>query len=279
MTDKQVVLLTGASSGIGKITARKLLLSGYTVYAAARRIDRMNDLLESGAKLLAMDITNDASMVSGVHQIISIEGRIDILINNAGYGSYGAIEDVPIDEARRQFNVNVFGMARLIQLVLPHMRQQQSGKIINIASIAGKIYMPFGGWYHSSKHAVEGLSDCLRVELQPFGIKVVIIEPGPIRTEWDGIAADHLLKTSGKTAYAVNANAFGRMLGNSYQPSNSSPADVVANKIMKAIKARNPKTRYTVGKMAGTYVFLRWLLSDRIFDKVLESELKRRSKT
>ena len=144
-----------------------------------------------------MDVTDDASMVAGIQRIVDEQGRIDVLVNNAGYGSYGAVEDVPIDEARRQFEVNVFGLARLVQLVTPHMRAQESGRIINISSIGGKFYEPFGAWYHATKFAVEGFSDSLRMELRPFGIKVVLIEPGPIRTEWNEIARDSLLERSG----------------------------------------------------------------------------------
>ena len=151
------------------------------MYAVARRVERMAALQATGVHTFAMDVTDDASMVAGVERVIDETGRIDVLVNNAGYGSYGAVEDVPIDEARRQFEVNVFGLARLIQLVTPHMRERASGRIINISSIGGKFYEPLGAWYHATKFAVEGFSDSLRVELRPFGIDVVIIEPGPIR--------------------------------------------------------------------------------------------------
>jgi NAD(P)-dependent dehydrogenase (short-subunit alcohol dehydrogenase family) len=179
----QVALVTGGSSGIGECTVLELLDAGYVVYTAARRVERMQPLADAGAHVFAMDVTDDASMVAGIERIIDEQGRIDVLVNNAGYGSYGAVEDVPIEEARRQFEVNVFGLARLIQLATPHMRAQRSGRIINISSIGGKFYEPFGGWYHATKFAVEGLSDSLRLELKPFGVDVVIIEPGPIITE------------------------------------------------------------------------------------------------
>src|SRR5882757_6280672 len=195
----KVALVTGASSGIGMATAGALHDRGYTVYAAARRVDRMNDLADRGVRTLAMDVTDDESMTSGIKRIIAETGRIDVLVNNAGYGSYGALEDVPQEEARRQFDVNVFGLARLTQLALPHMRAQRGGRIVNVSSIGGKIYTPLGGWYHATKFAVEGLSDSLRVELKPFGINVILIEPGSIRTEWGGIAAEGLLATSADT--------------------------------------------------------------------------------
>lgn len=165
---KKVVLITGASSGIGKETAKLLIKDGYIVYGAARRLDKMNDLKELGVTLLEMDVTNDNSMVRGIQKIIETEHRIDVLVNNAGYGSFGALEDVPISEAKYQFDVNIFGLARLTQLTLPHMRKQQSGKIVNISSMGGKFGEPHGAWYHATKFAVEGLSDSLRMELTQF---------------------------------------------------------------------------------------------------------------
>ncbi len=182
--------MTGGSSGIGEETARGLVDAGFTTYAVARRTDRLAALEPDGVRTFAMDVTDDASMVAGIDRIVGEHGRIDVLVNNAGYGSYGAVEDVPIDEARRQFEVNVFGLARLVQLVTPHMRAQGSGRIINISSIGGKFYEPLGAWYHATKFAVEGFSDSLRLELAPFGIDVVIIEPGPIKTEWNTSARD-----------------------------------------------------------------------------------------
>ena len=202
----KTALVTGASSGIGKSTVELLLSNGATVYAAARRVEKMSDLEKLGAHLVAMDVTDEESVVSGINSILEKEGSIDILVNNAGYGSYGAIEDVPIDEARRQFEVNIFGLARLTQLVLPKMRENRYGKIVNISSMGGKIYTPFGGWYHATKHALEGFSDCLRLESEPFGIDVIIVEPGGIATPWGAIAAENLKKTSGRGAYAEVAN-------------------------------------------------------------------------
>ena len=201
----RVALVTGGSSGIGEETARRLRQADFEVYAVARRVDRMAHLEAEGIHVFGMDVTDDASMVSGVERVIAEQGRIDVLVNNAGYGSYGAVEDVPIDEARRQFEVNVFGLARLTQLVTPHMRRQGSGRIINISSIGGKFYEPLGAWYHATKFAVEGFSDSLRVELAPFGIDVVIIEPGPIRTEWNEISRESLTETSAGGAYEEQA--------------------------------------------------------------------------
>src|SRR3954470_17639690 len=184
----RVALVTGASSGIGAAAARRLHADGFTVYAVARRVERMKDLTDLGIRVEPVDVTDDASMTALVGTILAEAGRIDVLVNNAGYGSYGALEDVPIDEARRQFEVNVFGLARLTQLVLPQMRSRRSGRIVNISSMGGRIYEPLGSWYHATKFAVEGLSDSLRMELAPFGIQVVVIQPGAIRTEWAAIS-------------------------------------------------------------------------------------------
>jgi len=179
---KKIVLITGVSAGMGKETAKLLLEQGYMVYGAARRLDKMADIKALGVKILEMDITNDAALAEGIDTIIKAEGRIDVLINNAGFGSYGAVEDVPMSNARYQLEVNLFGTARLIQLVLPYMRKQRYGRIINISSIGGKFAGPLGGWYHASKFALEGLSDSLRNEVKPFGIDVVVIEPGGVKS-------------------------------------------------------------------------------------------------
>ncbi len=272
MTDPSaapVALVTGGSSGIGESTARALLAKGFTVYAVARRVDRMASLDELGVHTFAMDVTDDDSMVAGISRIVSEQGRIDVLVNNAGYGSYGAVEDVPIDEARRQFEVNVFGLARLVQLVTPHMRARRSGRIINISSIGGKFYEPFGAWYHATKFAVEGFSDSLRMELRPFGIKVVLIEPGPILTEWNEIARDSLLERSGDGAYAVHARRAHAVLTRFDEPSRASTPEEVADKIVKAALARRPAARYPVGRGARVITTSRDLLPDRVFDEVV----------
>jgi short-subunit dehydrogenase len=194
---KKVALVTGASSGIGEATARQLQKAGFIVYGAARRTDRMSDLAASGVHTLARRHQRDLGRQRGRRDHRG-EGRIDVLVNNAGYGSYGALEDVPMEEARAQIEVNVFGLARLTQLVLPHMRAQRSGTIVNISSMGGRFATPMGAWYHASKYAVEGLSDALRLEVKRFGIDVVLIEPGSIRTDWGAIAAGKLRATSGR---------------------------------------------------------------------------------
>ncbi|AZC32248.1 Dehydrogenase [Pseudomonas chlororaphis subsp. piscium] len=267
--NSKVALVTGASSGIGEATALKLKALGYTVYAAARRVERMHPLAQAGLHVLPLDVTDDASMQACVQDILARSGRIDVLVNNAGYGSYGAVEDVPSDEARAQFEVNVFGAVRLIQLVLPQMRAQRSGTIINITSMGGKMHTPLGAWYHGTKFALEAISDCLRLEVQPFGIDVVVIEPGGIKTEWADIAAQKIVETSGRGPYAPQAQAMTRSMVGQTSRKYQSPPQVIADTIARAVSARRPKTRYAVGFGAKPLIFLRRLLSDRAFDGLM----------
>ncbi|MFC9659400.1 oxidoreductase [Nocardia sp. NPDC127606] len=271
MTNK-VALVTGASSGIGEDTARRLQQAGFTVYGAARRTEQMKDLASSGVRTLSLDVTDEASAEKAVAEIIGAEGRIDVLVNNAGYGSYGALEDVPLDEARAQLDVNVFGLARMTQLVLPHMRAQRSGTIVNISSMGGRFATPMGAWYHASKYAVEGLSDALRLEVKRFGIDVVVIEPGSIRTGWGLIAADKLRTTSGHGPYAEQAAAMAVSLDQSSQPDArmTSPPSVIGKAVTKAATVRRPRTRYRVGFGAGPLVFLSKILPDRAFDALIK---------
>lgn len=264
-----VALVTGASSGIGEATALKLHALGYTVYAAARRLNRMQSLVAAGVHVLAMDVTDDDSMRAGIQEIIARSGRIDVLVNNAGYGAYGAVEDVSIDEARQQFDVNVFGAVRLTQLALPHMRKQRAGSIVNITSMGGKIHTPLVAWYHGTKFALEAISDCLRLEVAPFGIDVVVIEPGGIKTEWAGVAADHLRATSGQGAYASQARAMAESMVGEASRKRQSPPQLIADTIGKAVTARRPKTRYAVGFGAKPMIFMRRWLSDRAFDSLM----------
>jgi NAD(P)-dependent dehydrogenase (short-subunit alcohol dehydrogenase family) len=275
----KTVLVTGASSGIGEETVKSLLSLGYTVYAGARRVDRMQKLAGAGARLLPLDVTDDASLTAAVQTILTESGQIDVLINNAGYGSYGALEDVPLDEGRRQFDVNIFGLARLTQLVLPSMRAKRSGRIINVSSIGGKIGEPFGCWYHATKFAVEGLSDSLRMELHTFGIDVVVIQPGAIRTEWSGIAREGLAKYSGTGAYRDGADMHMKLMASADQGSLPSPPNVVAKTIVRAVQARKPKTRYATGGGAHMVLFLRRILSDRGFDAVMRMAERQAAKS
>ena len=269
----RVAIVTGASSGIGEATALHLIREGWTVYGGARRVDKMDALEKAGGRALALDVTEDESMDAFVQTVLANEGRIDALVGNAGYGSYGAVEDVPLAEARRQFDVNLFGLARMIQLVLPTMRAQRAGTIVNVSSMGGKMYTPMGAWYHATKHALEGFSDCLRYELKPHGVRVVIVEPGAIQTEWGGIAADSLMETSGDGAYAETARATKKAMDKAYEKNGSAtPPEVIARTIGKAVSAKKPKTRYLVGQYAKPLVALRHLLPDRGFDAVLRSQ-------
>lgn len=205
-------------------------------------------------------------------RIINEQGRIDILVNNAGYGSYGALEDVPLDEGRAQFDV--FAPARLTQLVLPHMRDRRGGTIVNISSIAGKIYGPLGSWYHATKFALEGMSDALRIEVAPFGIRVVLIEPGAIRTEWNTIAHDNLMKVSGRGPYARLARSVHDVLAQTDAAGTGSSPEVVADAVAKAVASDKPNARYAVGSSARQAVLGPNLLTDRALDRTIARSFK-----
>lgn len=269
---KKVALVTGASSGIGKETAKLLVENGYVVYGASRRIEKMTELKDLGIKIVELDVADDNSIVRCVEEVLGNENRIDVIVNNAGYGSYGALEDVPISEAKYQFEVNIFGLARITQLFLPVMRKQHSGRIINVSSIGGSFGEPHGSWYHATKFALEGLSDSLRMELKQFGIDVIIIKPGAILTEWNVIARENLMKVSGNTDYKELVQKHIKMLTNA--DNRGSSPKVVAKTILKATTSSNPKTRYATGNGAKLILLLRSVLSDRIFDKIMLSIMK-----
>lgn len=261
----QTVLITGASSGIGEATAIALQKAGYTVYAAARRLERMQHLQKLGIHTISLDITDEASLQVALATITTEAGGVDILINNAGYGSYGSLEDVPMSEARRQIDVNLLALARLTQLVIPYMRANKRGTIINIASIGSHFGEPFGAWYHATKYAVAGLTDSLRLELKPFGIKVVTVKPGLIKTEWPAIAADNLDKVSGQGIYATAAKRKSDSLRNVYASKLTSSPEVVAQGIVKILRKSNPAFQYAIGGGARTVLFLRRFTPDRLF--------------
>jgi NAD(P)-dependent dehydrogenase (short-subunit alcohol dehydrogenase family) len=273
VNDRPVALVTGASSGMGKDFALRLIQEGYTVYGAARRIERMQEIVMAGGLTIALDVTDDQSMVDAVTRIIDEQGRIDVLINNAGYGQFGALEDVPIAEGRRQMETNLIGVARLTQLCLPTMRKQASGRIINISSTGGKLAMPLGGWYHASKFALEGLSDALRNEVRSFGISVVVIEPGGVESEWAGIATREAMRYSASGAYAGLVRSFSRIVGDSTLP----PPRVISDLVVKALRAKRPKARYHGGHLAAPILFLRRYLSDRMLDRLVSMALRRSS--
>lgn len=272
---KETVLITGASAGIGKATARLLLDKGYAVWGAARRLERMKDLEASGLRALELDITRQSSAKAGVERINRESGAVDILINNAGYGSFGALEDIPIEETRNQFEVNVFGLIRLTKLVLPQMRKKGKGKIVNVTSVGGKLGEAMGSLYHSTKYAIEGLSDSLRLELSPFGIDVIIIEPGPIITEFPDLTIDKMMKVSGSGAYAKMARSQAKILSLINDEKTSTRPEVVAKTILKAISAKKPQARYPTGRAAKFMTTYRKLASDRMMDGLMRAIVKR----
>lgn len=272
MRNKKVILVTGASSGMGKVTALDLIKVGYTVYAAARSVDKMQDLAEAGGHVIEMDISKESDAASAVERVLAEQGRIDVIWNNAGYGLYGPVEQIELDKARYQFEVNLFGLAAITQAVLPKMREQRSGLIINTSSMGGKIYTPLGAWYHATKHALEGWSDCLRIELKEFGINVVVLEPGLIDTGFYAGVQYHFDQDFVKGPYKrivkalLNSGESGTMKG--------SDPSVISKTVQKIIRARKPNTRYLVGRMAKPLVGIRNLFGDRVYDKLILSQVK-----
>lgn len=268
--DKKVVLVTGATGGIGSATVRRLLSCGHTVFAAGRKRSSLEPLEQAGAVPLICDVTKEDDCIAAIAYVIEQVGRIDCIVNNAGYGSFGAIEDVPLEEARYQFEVNVFGLAALTRAALPYMRDAGKGTIINISSVAGRaVFAYFGGWYHATKYAVEALSDALRIEAEPFGIKVVLIEPGAVASSWSGIATDHLKRTSKGGAYETQAHLVSKALERIYAQSSVTSPDRIAQAIVKACEASQPRARSVVGFGARPILIARALIPTRLFDALL----------
>ncbi|MGX5077070.1 oxidoreductase [Enterobacter mori] len=272
--DKKTALVTGASSGMGKVIARRLIQDGYQVYAAARGAEKMNDLAQLGARPLRMDISRDEDILAAVDTIVSQTSGVDVLVNNAGFGLYGPVEEIGIDEARYQFEVNVFGAARLTQLLLPAMRARRSGYIINITSIGGKIYTPLGAWYHATKHALEGWSDCLRLEVAEFGIKVVIVEPGLIETGFGDVVSGNFVKRSASGPYGHLVGKVANSVKNAYGNGRGSDPKVIADVVARAVKRPQPRTRYAAGKYARMLIGMRVWLGDRLFDRIILSQTR-----
>jgi short-subunit dehydrogenase len=269
----KVILITGASSGMGKEAAKMLIQQGHTVYTVARRIDQMQDLKALGGHPIQMDVTKDIEIQHVIDTIIEKSGKIDVLWNNAGYGLYGSVEDIPVEEARKQFEVNLFGLAAVSQKVIPYMRKANQGTIINTSSMGGKMYTPMGAWYHASKHAVEGWSDCLRLELKPFNINVVVLEPGIIVTEFGDVMLESISKYSSKGAYAALTSKLIAATKKMYDSGQGSKSEVIAITISKIVQSKTPKTRYRVGLWAKPMVWMRLYLGDRLFDKVIMSQV------
>lgn len=272
--EKKTALVTGASSGMGKSIAKRLIQDGYQVYVAARNVEKMADLVSLGAQALRMDVSVDEEIVSGVNTILAETGGVDVLVNNAGFGLYGPVEEIGIDEARYQFEVNLFGAARLTQLLLPAMRDRRSGRIINITSMGGKMYSILGAWYHATKHALEGWSDCLRLEVAGFGIKVVIVEPGVIETGFGDAASDTIVRRSASGPYGHLVNMVSSAIKKTYGHGTGSSPDVIAEVVSRAVKSSNPRTRYAAGKFAKMLIRMRVWLGDRMFDRIILSQIR-----
>jgi len=273
----KAVLITGCSSGIGRATALQLARSGWKVYASARRPESIAALADAGARTLALDVTDEESMRAAVTEIEQAEGAVGVLINNAGYSQSGAIETVPIEAMRRQFETNVFGLVRLTQLVLPQMRAQRWGKIVNIGSMGGRLSFPGGAPYHATKYALEAISDALRFELHGFGIDVILLEPGLITTEFGETASASMSELPGSdedpyaqfnaTVAALSTAAYEgpmRRLG--------AGPDRVAKVIERAITRRRPPARITITPSAKLSIATRRLLSDRAWDAAMRRQ-------
>jgi NADP-dependent 3-hydroxy acid dehydrogenase YdfG len=269
------VLITGASSGIGRASAISLHDAGLRVYATARRVDTLADLAARGIATLPLDVTDEASMAAAVAAVEADAGAVGTLVNNAGFGLYGPVEQVPMAEIRRQFETNFFGLVRLTQLVLPGMRRRRGGRILNVSSMGGRATLPGGAFYHASKYAVEAFSDALRMEVAQFGIGVVLIEPGPVKTPWNDVAAGSLgdaAPGSGPDPYASFKAAVGVSFGMAVSGPVSrlgSDAQDIARVITRAATARRPHTRYLINPVAKGVVTMNRLLPGRAYDAVI----------
>jgi len=273
--DTDPILITGCSTGIGRETARHLASRGHRVFATARKLEAIEDLKEAGCETLACDVNSEESMTACVNAVEEAEGAVGALVNNAGYSQSGAVETVPIDSVRRQFETNVYGLMRMCQLVLPKMRERGEGRIVNVSSMGGKLVFPGGGVYHATKHAVEAISDALRWEVEKFGIEVVIIEPGLIKTDFADTAVGSISETETEGPYSSFNHAVGKVTAGAYSGPTAKLGggpDTVARKIEKAITARRPRTRYKVTPSAGLIMAQRRILSDRMWDRFVKTQ-------
>jgi len=294
------VLITGCSSGIGRAAATSLHAAGLTVYATARQVDALAGLARQGINTLALDVTDEASMTEAVAAVDEAAGPVGVLINNAGYGLYGPVEQLPMDEIRRQFETNFFGLVRLTQLVLPGMRRRGRGRILNVSSMGGRITLPGGAFYHASKYAVEALSDALRMEVAQFGIDVVLIEPGPVSTPWNDVAAASISTATpagteggprggspgggdsgrsgpaaGGDPYATYKAAVGASFGRTQAGlvgRLGSTSEDVAKVITQAVTARRPRARYLINPVAKSLVAMNQVLPARAFDAMMRRQ-------
>lgn len=265
---KKIILVTGASTGIGYATAVRLAKAGNIVYGGARRVEKMAPLQEYDIKTLALDVTDDESVNQAVKQIIDEQGKIDVLINNAGYGSYGSLEDTPLEEAQRQLDVNLIGVARMTKAVLPYMRVANQGQILNVSSMGGIGYGWLGAWYHASKHALEALTDTIRLELTEYNIQLSTIEPSATESEWVDIAIENMKNVSaaGTGAYEKQTQRAIGMMNEGFK--GVVPADDVAKDMEIAINSKNPKHRYPTGRSSRMTKFLMRFISDKMIYKI-----------
>ncbi len=269
MSDQQrVVLVTGASSGNGKAIAEDLSRRGYFVFAAARSENKLEAIRSEHIEPLPLDVTDGDAVFKAVERIAASKGRLDVLVNNAGYGLYGTIEGATQEQVRHVFDVNVLGYGRVIQAALPLMRAQGSGLIINMSSVVGKLSIPVLGWYAATKHAIEGMSDALRLEVKQFGIHVVLIEPSYLNTGFEAAAMAQLEASNDPQAYARLLAAYRRGFRKGY--ANAPGPEVVVAAVNKAIAARHPKARYRPSRESMMLIILRGLLTDRLFDAMVE---------
>ncbi len=278
----KAVLITGCSSGIGEATARRLAEHGWTVYASARRLESIESLADSGCKLLQLDVTDEQSMRAAVETVEREHGAVGVLVNNAGYSQGGPIEQVPLESVRRQFETNVFGLIALTQMVLPAMRTQHWGKIVNIGSMGGRLTLPGGGLYHATKHSLEAISDALRFEVRGFGVDVVLVEPGLITTEFGKTAvatvneADSTAASDGADPYKKFNTKLAAMTAGVYEgPMRhlGGGPDVVAKAIEKGISRRKAPSRMLLTPSAHLTVFQRKILPDKVWDAVLRTQM------
>ena len=272
--DRDPVLVTGCSSGIGRAIAEELLRQGRTVWATARRPETLADLAAKGAHVTALDVTDDASMSAAVAEVEAAHGAVGTLVNNAGFGEYGAVEEVAMAKVRAMFETNVFGLARMCQLVLPGMRAAGRGRIVNLSSMCGRMTFPLGGYYHATKYAVEALTDALRVEVKPFGVQVVVVEPGVTRSGFEEtISASGALASHDDSPYAAMRAAVAKGNRAAYSnPRLSASAESVAQTLVKVIEADRPRTRYLLTPAARAMVTARAVGGDRIWDGIVKRQ-------
>jgi NAD(P)-dependent dehydrogenase (short-subunit alcohol dehydrogenase family) len=272
-SDTRVALVTGASGSIGRETALALEDRGWTVYGGARRPSVLNSVATARLRPVALDVTADESMRTAVERVLGESGRVDLLVNNAGYGLYVPLEELELDDLRKQFETNVIGVVRMSQLVLPAMRRQGHGRIVNIGSMGDAVITPMGGAYHATKFALEAISDVLRVEVEPFGIDLVLVQPGSVRTGFNERIFDSMPQTGSNSPYAAQKAGFAGAMARLERSSGMLSAADVARVIVQAARARRPRTRYKAGASAYALMALRRILPDRALDAVMRRGL------